>query len=100
MPALLEAVEQHADGYVRFRALVLLSGFNDPRTRDVMRTSLDDRERSAAAVAYAYFEHNPDPRVVPRLLAALDARGVRVRPAGADARARRLRRRPEGAGRP
>ena len=27
----------HADGYVRFRALVLLSGFNDPRARDVMR---------------------------------------------------------------
>ena len=36
VPALLQAVAEHADGYVRFRALVLLSGFNDPRTRDVM----------------------------------------------------------------
>src|SRR3989304_1935349 len=36
VPALVQAVDEHADGYVRFRALVLLSGFNDPRPRDVM----------------------------------------------------------------
>src|SRR5215203_3307836 len=40
VPALLTAVSQHADGYVRYRALVLLTGFNDPRTRDAMRESL------------------------------------------------------------
>jgi hypothetical protein len=40
VPALLKAVDSHPDSFVRFRALVLLSGFNDPRTRDVMRASI------------------------------------------------------------
>src|SRR3989304_436151 len=40
VPALLQAVAGHPDGYVRYRALVLLTGFNDPRTKDVMRASL------------------------------------------------------------
>ena len=35
VPALMQAVSDHADGYVRYRALVLLTGFNDPRARDV-----------------------------------------------------------------
>src|SRR6266849_5986097 len=40
VPALLQAVAEHTDGYVRYRALVLLAGFNDPRTKDSMRASL------------------------------------------------------------
>ena len=36
----MQAVSEHPDGYVRYRALVLLTGFNDPRARDVMRESL------------------------------------------------------------
>src|SRR5215207_1597647 len=36
VPALTQAVTSHNDSYVRFRALVLLSGFNDPGTRDVI----------------------------------------------------------------
>src|ERR671939_999980 len=40
VPALLQAVSDHTDGYVRDRALVLLTAFNDPRTRDAMRESL------------------------------------------------------------
>ena len=72
VPALMEAAAGHADGYVRFRALVLLSGFNDPRARDVMSTSLDDPNDRLRAVAYAYFEHNPEPGMAARLLKAVN----------------------------
>ncbi len=97
VPALLQAVAEHKDGYVRFRALVLLSGFNDPRTRDVMLSALAEPNDRLRTVAYAYFEHNPDPSVLPRLLAAADKEVSEfVRPAlmralaahGSDARAR------------
>jgi HEAT repeat protein len=97
VPALLEAVSGHKDGYVRFRALVLLSGFNDPRTRDVMLASLAVPNDRLRAVAYAYFEHHPDATVLPRLLAAADKEDSEfVRPAlmrtlaahGSDARVR------------
>jgi HEAT repeat protein len=71
VPALLQAVRQHADQYVRFRALVLLSGFNDPRTREVMLSAIGDKNDRLRTVAYAYFEHNPDVTIVPRLLEAL-----------------------------
>lgn len=82
VPALMQAVSDHADGYVRYRALVLLTGFNDPRARDVMRdilTSPNDRLRS---VGYSFLEHNPDRALVPNLLAAIDKEsGEFVRPA-------------------
>src|SRR3981081_1761963 len=60
VPRLLQAVAEHTDGYVRYRALVLLTGFNDPRTKDAMRESLaspNDRLRTAA---YNFFEREPD----------------------------------------
>lgn len=97
VPALIQTVEKNPDSYVRFRALVVLSGFNDPRTHDVMQARLrvkDDRLRS---VAYTYFERNPDPAVLPALLAAVDTESSEfVRPAltralaayGSDPRAR------------
>jgi HEAT repeat protein len=72
VPALMEAASGHADGYVRFRALVLLTGFNDPRARDVMIRALDDPNDRLRTVAYAYFEHNPEPEIAGRLLKALD----------------------------
>lgn len=71
VPGLLEAIAGHADGYVRFRSLILLSGFNDPRTRDVMAQSLTAANDRLRTVAYAYFEHNVDPLILPRLLDAL-----------------------------
>jgi HEAT repeat protein len=72
VPALVAAASEHADGYVRFRALVLLSGFNDPRARDVMLSALDEPNDRLRTVAYNYFEHNPEPGMGDRLLAALD----------------------------
>lgn len=70
--ALIEAATGHADGYVRYRALVLLSGFNDPRARDIMEEALGDANDRLRAVAYAYFEHNPDKTIAPLLVTALD----------------------------
>jgi HEAT repeat protein len=75
-------VTDHADGYVRYRALVLLTGFNDPRAKDVMREVLGSPNDRLRTVAYSFFEHAPDPAVVPRLLAALDKEVAEfVRPA-------------------
>ena len=71
VPALTQAVEKHADGYVKFRALVILSGFNDPRTREVMAKVLPDPNDRLRAVAYTYFEHHLDPAVLPKLIGAL-----------------------------
>src|SRR3954447_23397570 len=72
VPALLRAVTDHADGYVRYRALVLLTAFNDPRTKDAMRESLASPNDRLRAVAYSYFEHNPDKAILPDLLGALE----------------------------
>ena len=71
VPALLEAVATHADSYVRFKALVVLSGFTDPRIRDAMIKAIADRNDRLRAAAYAWFEHHPDPALAPSLLAAL-----------------------------
>jgi len=82
VPALLNAVAQHADGYVRFRALVLLTGFNDPRTRDAMRESLTSPNDRLRTVSYSYFEHNPEPSLIPSFLSALEREQAEfVRPA-------------------
>ncbi|MBS1819564.1 MAG: HEAT repeat domain-containing protein [Acidobacteria bacterium] len=72
VPALLDAVSAHADGYVRYKALVLLTGFNDPRTKDAMRESMASPNDRLRTVAYSYFEHNPDPGILDTLVAALD----------------------------
>jgi HEAT repeat protein len=66
------ATNPAADWYVRFRALILLSGFNDPRTSDTMLRMLQDKNDRLRAVAYAWFQHHQDPGSIPRLLAAVD----------------------------
>ncbi|MGE3509329.1 MAG: HEAT repeat domain-containing protein [Vicinamibacterales bacterium] len=99
VPALLQAVAEHADGYVRYRALVLLTGFNDPRTLDAMRESLRSPNDRLRTVAYRYFELNPNRDMVSELIAALDREQAEfVRPAlvralaayGSDPRVQRL----------
>ena len=72
VPALLQGIEQHADGYVRFRALVLLSSFNSPRIPDVMRQATYDPNDRLREVAYLYFEDHPDPKLAGPLVEALE----------------------------
>jgi HEAT repeat protein len=81
VPALMRAVSDHADGYVRYRALVLLTGFNDLRAKDSMREVIASPNDRLRAVAYSFFEHNPDRDMLPQFLAALDKeQGEFVRP--------------------
>ena len=81
VPALIQAAAEHTDGYVRYRALVLLTGFNDPRTKDSMREALTSPNDRLRAVAYSFFEHKPDPALMTQFLAALDKeQGEFVRP--------------------
>ncbi len=72
VPALMNAVTSHGDGYVRFRALVLLAGIGDPRTRDVMIPAIDDVNDRLREVAYAWLEWNPEPSLAPKLIAKLE----------------------------
>jgi len=82
VPALLQAVSDQGDGYVRYRSLVLLTGFNDPRTRDAMVESLASPNDRLRIAAYEFFEHNPDRAMVPQFLSALEKEsGEFVRPA-------------------
>jgi hypothetical protein len=82
VPALLQAVSEHKDGYVRFRALVLLTGFNDPRTADAMREAIKSPNDRLRAVAYAFFERHPEPAMAGEFLALLDKEHAEfVRPA-------------------
>jgi HEAT repeat protein len=81
VPALLQAARDHADGYIRFKALILLTGFGDPRTLEAMEEALASPNDRLREVAYGYFEHQPAARLAPRLLAALDKEtGEFVRP--------------------
>jgi HEAT repeat protein len=81
VPALLQVVQEHKDGYVRFKSLVLLTGFNDPRAADQMVEALTSPNDRLREVAYGYFERHPDPALTSRLLAALQKeQGDFVRP--------------------
>jgi len=82
VPALLQTVAEHADGYIRYKALTLLTGFSDPRTVDAMREAMVSPNDRLREVAFAYFEQFPEPALAPRMLAALDKEeGEFVRPA-------------------
>ena len=81
VPALLQAAREHKDGYIRFKSLVLLTGFNDPRTAEQMIEMLSSPNDRLREVAYGYLERHPDPALTPRLLAALPKeQGEFVRP--------------------
>lgn len=81
-PALIHAVESHSDQYVRFRALVLLTAFNDSRPAGVVRDIVGNPNDRLRAAAYMYYEHHPLADMVPILLQALDREDSEfVRPA-------------------
>ncbi len=71
-PALIRAVESHKDQFVRFRALVLLTAFNDSRTGALIREMASNPNDRVRTVAYMYFEHHPVPAMIPELLSALE----------------------------
>lgn len=82
VPLLVEASRKHTDGYVRFRALVLLAGFNDPKASSVFVDALADENDRLREVAYAWVEDHPQPALVPKLLQALEREQAEfVRPA-------------------
>jgi hypothetical protein len=72
LPALIDAASGHADGYVRYRALVLLTGYDDPRVPDQMELAMADVNDRLRVVGYAYFERHPERRLLPVLLKAFD----------------------------
>lgn len=82
VPALVEAARHHSDEFVRYRALVLLTAFNDRGTRDLMRELIKDRDDRVREVAYKWLERNPDSQLTPQLIASLQTEQSEfVRPA-------------------
>jgi HEAT repeat protein len=99
VPALVEAVRTHSDQFVRYRALVILTGFNDDRiTSELMKSVMRDRNDRLRELAYKWLEEHPDPALTAALLATLQTEEAEfVRPAlvgalaalGADAQVQR-----------
>jgi len=82
VPLLTAAVKNHKDSYVRYRALVLLVGFDDKDTQDLMTTVMTDRNDRLRAVAYEWFERNPASATVGAMIDALPKESSEfVRPA-------------------
>jgi hypothetical protein len=82
VPALTDAVRLHSDQFVRYRALVLLTAFNDRGTRDLMVEMLRDRNDRLREVAYKWLEEHPDPRLTTTLVGSLQTEQAEfVRPA-------------------
>jgi HEAT repeat protein len=80
--ALTAAVRTSSDEFVRYRALILLTGFSDRATPALMRSLLADRNDRVREVAYRWFELHPDPALASQLFAALQTEQAEfVRPA-------------------
>jgi HEAT repeat protein len=82
VPLLADAARTHPDEFVKYRALVLLTAFNDRGTPDLVRSLIADRNDRVREVAYKFLEQHPDPRLTQTLLAALQTEQAEfVRPA-------------------
>ena len=79
---LRQAIEKDQDEFVRYRAFILLTSFNDRATSNLVRTVLSDRNDRLREAAYKWLELNPDPSLTATLLAALRTEQAEfVRPA-------------------
>jgi HEAT repeat protein len=82
VPALGEAARKNTNEFVRYKALVVLTSFNDPGTRELMREMIRDPSDRVREVVYRWFEVRPDPRTATQLLSALETEQAEfVRPA-------------------
>jgi len=82
VPALTDAVRKHRDEFVRYRAFIVLSSFNDRGTPELVRSLLRDANDRLREVAYKWLEAHPDPGMVPTLLSTLQTEQAEfVRPA-------------------
>ena len=80
--ALAASARAHPDEFVRYRALVILTSFNDGGTAALMRTLLADRNDRVREVVYRWFERHPSAGLTDTLLAALNTEQSEfVRPA-------------------
>ena len=71
VPALTQAVRAHESEFVRYRAFVILTSFNDRSTAQLVRQAIEDKNDRLREVAYKWLERNPDPQMVSTLLGAL-----------------------------
>ena len=82
VPALADTVLKHRDEFVRYRAFIVLSSFNDRGTGDLVRGLLRDANDRLREVAYKWLEAHPDPAMAPTLLSSLQTEEAEfVRPA-------------------
>ena len=66
VPALIEATRRHADEFVRYRALIVLTSFNDRSTPELMRTLLQDRNDRVRGCIPVVSNETPSRRSVHR----------------------------------
>ena len=82
VPALRDAARRDSNEFVRYRALVLLTAFNDRGTPDLMRELIRDRNDRVREVVYKWLERNPDPQLADGLVTSLQTEESEfVRPA-------------------
>lgn len=80
--ALMAAVKDSPDQFIRYRALVLLTAFGDPRMGTLMQAVTSDRNDRLREVAYRWMATRPQTASAMRLLAALQNEQAEfVRPA-------------------
>jgi HEAT repeat protein len=80
--ALRDAIANNRDEFIRYRAFVLLTSFNDRQTGDLVRTLIRDRNDRLRESAYKWLEEHPDAGLTQTLLGSLQTeRAEFVRPA-------------------